>query len=64
MAEEASSRVFYKFKDETLYIVTIIDGRRNIEDILYRKPSMGGSEHASLGEDDGCVQGGKKRQRS
>lgn len=30
-------KIFYKTENETLYILTIIDSRRNIEEILYKK---------------------------
>ncbi len=30
-------RIFYRIKEKNVYILAIIDGRRNIEDILFRK---------------------------
>ncbi|MBN2650995.1 MAG: type II toxin-antitoxin system RelE/ParE family toxin [Spirochaetales bacterium] len=34
---EAPWRIFYKISDTHIYIVSIIDGRRNVEEILYGK---------------------------
>ncbi|MFH1258457.1 MAG: type II toxin-antitoxin system RelE/ParE family toxin [Elusimicrobiota bacterium] len=30
-------RIFYRIREKNVYILAIIDGRRNIEDILFRK---------------------------
>jgi toxin ParE1/3/4 len=30
-------RIFYKYENSIIYIISIIDGRRNIEEILYKK---------------------------
>jgi addiction module RelE/StbE family toxin len=30
-------RVFYRYEQDTVYIVSLIDGRRNIEEILLRR---------------------------
>ena len=32
-----SLRVFYRIQDNKVYIVSVIDGRRNVEDILFEK---------------------------
>lgn len=34
---ETPWRIFYKIEDDTVYILSILDGRRNIEEILYKK---------------------------
>ena len=30
-------RLFYRYEQDTVYIVSLIDGRRNIEEILFRR---------------------------
>lgn len=34
---ESPWRIFYEIKDGKVYVINIIDGRRNIEDILFKK---------------------------
>jgi toxin ParE1/3/4 len=37
--------IFYKVEDKKMEIISIIDGRRNLEEILYRKMLDGGISH-------------------
>jgi toxin ParE1/3/4 len=34
---ETPWRIFYKIEYDTVFILSILDGRRNIEEILYKK---------------------------
>jgi toxin ParE1/3/4 len=35
--QQSPWRIFYRIDNEIIYIISIIDGRRNIEELLYKK---------------------------